>query len=251
MELKGTGWLLLWMMGAVFLMASCEKDPELGNYWVDPQSDSWVLDGNLIPAAVKDVDGNTYDAVRIGTQIWMQQNLRTTHYADSTPVERLSLPGEFELCDKYGYLYDWDAAVKGTDSSFVQGVCPDGWHLPSRIEWDQLFFFLKNSPQYYVGSNTEYIAKSLASTSDWDFCNDNIFSPGYNPVQNNASCFSAFPAGYCEGNYYSIGSSANFWSATDDNVNAAREIVVESCSPQLTVTASPKTKGCSVRCVQN
>lgn len=242
----------MWVIATMLLVSSCEKDPKPGTYWVDPESGAWELEGNLIPAAVKDVDGNTYAAVRIGSQVWMQQNLRTAHFPDSTPIERLFLPGELALSAEYGYLYDWATAVNGEDSSsVVQGVCPDGWHLPNRSEWEQLFAFLKGSARYYVGNNTELIAKSLASTAGWEFCSENTFSPGSNPNLNNTSCFSAYPAGYCVGNYYSMGYSAQFWSSTSGNENTARVFVLENCSPQPFSEASERTNGCSVRCVKN
>ena len=240
--------LYLWMAVILFILVSCEKDPKPGNYWIEPENGAWLLDGNLIPSAVRDVDGNVYDAIRIGPQIWMQQNLRTTHYPDSTPIERLLLPGEKELSAEYGYLYDWNTATHGEDSStMVQGVCPDGWHIPNGEEWDVLC----SSSQLYYGNYTEAIAKLLASTSGWNFCNENSFSPGHNQLQNNATGFSAFPAGYYEGNYSALGASAHFWSSTSENPTKARTFSLESCWLQPNSSAAPRTNGCSVRCIKN
>ena len=103
---------------------------------------------------VRDVDGNHYKTVKINGMQWMAENLRTTHYADGTPIAQAH-PGSkgteqplyydrFEQLDstkKYGLLYNWYAAVRlDTSDSFgvVKGVCPDGWHLPSTAEWDLL-----------------------------------------------------------------------------------------------------------------
>lgn len=249
---KNRNCLFIWVAGILFMLVSCEKDPKPGNYWIDPESGAWLLDGNLIPSAVRDVDGNIYDAIRIGPQIWMQQNLRTTHYPDSTPIERLLLPGENELSVEYGYLYDWNTAVHGEDSSTViQGICPDGWHLPNWEEWENLCSFLKSSSHCYYENNTESIAKLLASTSGWNFCNDNSLSPGQNQLQNNATGFSAFPAGYYKDNYSALGASACFWSSTSENPTKARTFSLESCWAQPNSSAVPRTNGCSVRCIKN
>ena len=105
-------------------------------------------------ATVRDVDGNRYKTVKINGMQWMVENLRTTHYADGTPIAKAQPDSKdteqplyydrFEQQDstkKYGLLYNWFAAVRSTasdTSGIVQGVCPDGWHLPSESEWDML-----------------------------------------------------------------------------------------------------------------
>ena len=113
---------------------------------------------------VTDIDGNTYRTVRIGDQIWMQENLRVTHYADGTAVpfvENSTNWDALEWDDKaycwydnsvankdiYGGLYTWAAAMNGelsseANPSGMQGVCPNGWHLPSDSEWKQLEMYL-------------------------------------------------------------------------------------------------------------
>jgi hypothetical protein len=104
---------------------------------------------------VTDVEGNVYKTVVIGTQCWMRENLRTTKYADSTSITYgesfppsattayYYYPGSPDNVPTYGLLYNWSAAMKNegssdTDPSGVQGVCPEGWHLPSRTEWNQI-----------------------------------------------------------------------------------------------------------------
>ena len=98
-------------------------------------------------APCTDYDVNHYSIVKAGTQTWMAENLRSTHYPDGTTVAYFDYnhdPGNSLI---YGRLYAWSEAMNGaassnTNPSNVQGVCPDGWHLPSKAEWEQFAGFL-------------------------------------------------------------------------------------------------------------
>lgn len=112
----------------------------------------------VIRNAVKDIDGNKYDAVKIGNQVWMASNLRTTRYADGTAIP-LGEIGTYSFTEPYHYvsgsygsneenmvnvstyglLYNWKAVMwnwssSNTNPSGVQGICPTGWHVPSDAE---------------------------------------------------------------------------------------------------------------------
>jgi uncharacterized protein (TIGR02145 family) len=93
-----------------------------------------------LPAAAQetltDVDGNTYQTIEMNGQTWMAGNLRTTRYADGTPVDSCwCYGGDQAKCEEYGRIYAWPAAMKGDTTANVQGVCPDGWHLPAKEDW--------------------------------------------------------------------------------------------------------------------
>ena len=108
---------------------------------------------------VTDYDGNIYQTIKIGNQIWMAENMKTTHYADGTPLiygtDSNNVCYDYDTKywfvyddtiinkDTYGLLYTWAAATKNagysdSNPSGIQGVCPTGWHLPSNNEWQQL-----------------------------------------------------------------------------------------------------------------
>ena len=109
---------------------------------------------------VTDYDGNIYQTVQIGNQVWMAENLKSIHYADGTPLVSGTGVGDitgnyttkyyFYYVDDsatyagtYGALYTWAAVMNGAASSNnnpsgVQGVCPDGCHRPSEAEWKEL-----------------------------------------------------------------------------------------------------------------
>lgn len=140
--------LKLFSLVAILLLGlvSCDKDKikKKTDTPSEPSTPSY-----LIKNAVKDYDGNSYDALKCSGRIVMAQNLRTTHYPDGTeiPMEpalsfegrRYYPNGNSENVNKYGYLYNWTAATHGDTTGAdgehkIQGICPNGWHLPTDAE---------------------------------------------------------------------------------------------------------------------
>lgn len=182
---------------------------------------------------VTDYDGNTYATVQIGTQCWMKENLRVKHYADgtdiplgsstSTTVAYRYYPGNADTNELfYGILYNWAAMIRGeqaTDSvpSGIQGVCPNGWHTPSKAEFTILTDYLSDNEEYICGLNQNYIAKAMADTTGWHTFNATGYpcSIGQDKSTNNASGFSARGAGARTQNAFSSFTTyAYFWTTT-------------------------------------
>jgi len=210
-----------------FIITSCNKEGGNGE-----------TQGKIIKNAVKDKDGNKYDAVKIGDQVWMAENLRTTKYADGTSIpmgesgskgsgKRYYPGGKASNVEKYGYLYDWEAVMHGQASSEstpsgVQGICPKGWHVPSEAEWQDMINYVAYQIETGELQNTT-VAKALASTEGWEVSSSSG-TPGFVPSANNSTGFSAVPAGeYFFGynqfheyvnDYGLFGRGAIFWSAT-------------------------------------
>ena len=222
-----------------------------------------------------DVEGNVYRTIKIGNQCWMRDNLRTAHYSDSSIVPQNTLgthsytvPFFYDNSistvplEERGYLYNWVAAMHGAASSNaipsgVQGVCPTGWHVPSRAEWEILFDYLSNHEQFVCGVDTENIAKALASTTWWQYSNDHTCDVGNNTSANNASGFEAIPAGaVINGDFdysgYIEGYNAVFWSSTDDGGSNAYGRKLNYDLPYLHWSINHgKDDGFSIRCVRN
>ena len=175
-----------------------------------------------------DIDGNVYSVVKIGNQCWMRENLKVTHFPDSTTIPEFTTsipyswsPGRCTLrdVDIFGYHYTWPAAKYGAaieDSIMVQGICPNGWHLPSKSEWDIMFQFVQSQPQYQCNGTPAKIAKALASSQYWMYAPETC-AIGNLPVLNNATGFSILPAG-------EIGLTNNtctyFWSSSYTGLSA-------------------------------
>ncbi len=174
-----------------------------------------------------DVDGNTYNTVQIGNQCWMKENLRTTKYADGTDINignntSLTTPYRYipnndtSTVPTYGYLYNCIATTRSascgeTDPVGPQGVCPDGWHVPSKIEYDELVDYCNN--HYALGTEPCGIGKSLSAKVAWA-ATSNDFAVGNNLSTNNASGFSALPAGAYNGYHIDYGYYTDFWTAS-------------------------------------
>ena len=216
---------------------------------------------------VTDIDGNVYNTVQIGEQCWMRQNLRTTKFADGTPIpnggEAVSTTDPYyydyassglDIAER-GYLYNWVAVMHGTISSSaipsnVQGVCPTGWHVPSNAEWLQLVGYVGSVPDYVCGGNSGYIAKALASTSGWN-PNTGTCAVGNDLTTNNASGFSAVPAGYCNGaSFYAANDNSQFWSSTEYSGSNAWYYNLSNGGAEVNRNISSKGNGRSVRCLR-
>ncbi len=252
----------------VVVMGSCKKEK------VTTQSGDNPSEGNveipsgdeIIKNAVTDIDGNTYDAVKLGDQVWMAENLRTTKYADGTTIPMGSTESDvvaYRYCPNnnsdnvstYGYLYNWPAVMHNSygsedNPSGVQGICPNGWHVPSDAEWTQLTDYVGSQSEYVCGGDNRYIAKALASTTGWSSSSSTCY-PGNNPSANNATGFSAVPAGNYNGTYDYFCDFAIFWSATQGYSNYAYYRYVSSYDAIVDRLSGNKNNGFSVRCLRD
>ena len=218
-----------------------------------------------------DYEGNRYNTVQIGEQCWMKENLRSTCYSDGTPIPLYAdvvienptryLPHNDEkVVATYGYLYNWLAVTrrihgfpKTTDDG--QGICPTGWHVPSDEEWTQLTDFVSSQVPYVGGNDKRNIAKALASQRGWNMDSPYKCSIGYKVHENDATGFSALPAGKFLGlNEYDLfRECATFWSSTQQDMGTAFSRGLRVNSEVIYGSASTLHKyiGCSVRCVKD
>ena len=231
---------------------SCTNENEDGNGDVNHGV------SNIIHSAVTDVDGNSYDAVKIGDQVWMQSNLRTEHFRDRSIISlpnavydqnALTYPGYYFRSGSSDYFYNWKAV------SDERGLCPKGWHVPTDAEWSQLEEFVSNNGEYVYGDNPNNIAKALASSAGvmWEGCHV-PGSPGYQPDKNNATGFGAKPLGYSTGHpssFAAYSESACFWSATESGDMAAHCRTLNYNDPTVNKNTSVKSEGLSVRCIRD
>lgn len=157
---------------------------------------------------VTDIDGNVYNTVTIGTQVWMAENLKTTKYNDGTSIpnvtdntawKNLATPG---YCwynnlatykDTYGALYNWFAVNTGK-------LAPTGWHVATDAEWTTLTTFLG-------GESVAGGKLKETGTTHWQI----------NTGATNSSGFTALPGGirYSGGLFVGVGYNGNWWSSTD------------------------------------
>jgi uncharacterized protein (TIGR02145 family) len=242
------------IQGEVIADSSSSGKDSLNFDWSIPKEN--YLNPNIhYDSLVDDRDGQVYKTVGIGSQVWMAQNL---NYADS--VQTPSLKGliwcygnDSAKCEAVGHLYSWSAAIDSVAlandpanplicgrgklcemPTRVQGVCPNGWHLPDTTEWENLFAA--------VGGRST-ASDVLRSSDGWY----------YNKNGTNAYGFTALPAGY-GGDGCSFGgdtSNGFFWTATQTSEDDAYYVLLSVYNEGPRVTSEGKNFGLSVRCVKD
>jgi len=221
-------------------------------------------------STITDYDGNVYNTIRIGDQIWIAENLKVTHSSNGTAIPLVESTSSWDALtetDKaycwynnsssngntYGALYTWAAAMNGSESSDakpsgVQGVCPSDWHLPSDAEWKQLEMYLGMSQaeanlEGYRGTDEGGKMKETGTTH-WN-------SP--NTGATNESGFTALPAGRRtnNGNFVNFTLHTELWTTSQNSSNDAWHHSLGYDHEQVYRGDHYKNVGLSVRCVKN
>lgn len=252
----------------------CSSEDNYGNAFIRrlDSSSSWVIRGatyirsgfsvrcvkDVEDSTVTDIDGNVYQTVTIGSQVWMMENLKVTHYRNGDPIPNVTDGGTWgglttgAYCNynndqgyvaTYGRLYNWYAVA---DS---RNIAPAGWHVPTDEEWKQL--------EMYLG-----MSQAQADTEDWRGTDEggklkeagttHWASP--NTGATNESGYTALPGGirYYDGsNFDHIGYDAIFWSLTDISTTFAWYRILSFGESQVGRAPTSKKGGFSVRCVKD
>ena len=218
----------------------------------------WDENGQLVTPPT-DINGNLYQIVRIGDQVWMEENLKVTHYrnGDAIPTghsnsewENLSTGayavynGNESNADTYGYLYNWFAV----DDS--RNIAPEGWHVPTDDEWKELEMHLgmSQSEADDTGCNGTNEGSKLAGNAD-------LWNSG--ALENNSefgsSGFTALPGGYRDGDghYNGVGNGGTFWSSTEGGSHGAWHRILFYGNSDVNRGGSNKHGGFSVRCIRD
>jgi uncharacterized protein (TIGR02145 family) len=195
-----------------------------------------------MPDKVTDIDGNVYQTVKIGTQVWMVENLKTTRYNNGEYIPNITNPIQWDTTlngawccynsATYGNLYNWKAAYSGK-------IAPVGWHLPSKTEWETLINFLG-------GDSTVAGKLKESGTAHWKSNNG----------ATNQSGFTALPGGFCRYKisvpfFNSIGYNALWWSSSYWNnfINGGSGGWVVGVSVNYSIYKEYPSLGCSIRCI--
>lgn len=215
----------------------------------------------IVDDIVQDIDGNTYETVEINGQVWLSSNLKVTRYPDGTPINYIESSIDWSSLDreaqafcwynndisnkeKFGALYTYYAAINGNSSiGQTQGICPDGWHIPSKQEWTSLSSYL----------NSEYgISGAGGALKESGF--DNWIEP--NQGATNQTGFNSIPGGRrtSSGDFDSKGRTANYFIVSD--LEGYIESVYQyhsggDLAGRSTVGGDNITDAYSCRCIKN
>ena len=221
-------------------------------------------------------DSQTYNIVEIGTQCWMAQNLNFGIYEDIPALG--NQPSGYKYCQNYsgvndsscpiGGLYEWDNLMKGAvscngDSTCpacmnpIQGLCPNGWHIPSLDEWTLLersvctsgtcaTDFSYSKPKCWIGTDE---GSKLKEDGIIHFLDINICTP---PGSCNSTGFTALPGGNSiNGRFINVGISGWWQSSTEVDASIVFYHSLSRAYSTICTGSHSKTIGDAVRCVKN
>ena len=204
--------------------------------------------------------GQTYKTVVIGSQTWFAENLNAGTSA--------CYNNEPSNCAAYGKLYDWSTAMgfqsicnSNFCSSQIQsphkGICPEGWHIPSNADWDELYRYVDGTNGTSSPYNSPTAGKYLKAMSGWKYCGPS--DSGNTSLCEGAYGFSALPGGYghLDGRLGLLEYSGYWWSASEynqvcnNNNNCAYHRTMKYLSDSASWDYDSKLFLLSVRCIKN
>lgn len=231
-KLRSKIWLITACVSFFVLSASCKKES----------------DDDL--AIIKDGDGNEYTSVKIGAQVWLVENLKTTKLNDGTNISLITdntlwtnatgpaycwFNNDISNRDLYGALYNWYAVNTGK-------LCPAGWHVPTDEEWSELTDLFGG--EAVAGGKLKATGTVEGGNGLWN-------SPNLNAT--NESGFTALPGGdrITNGFIDQAGEWGFWWTSTEYSATQAWVRDIGSDFAEISRYRSVKTFGLSVRCIKD
>jgi len=209
---------------------------------------SFTLWINAPGPVVTDLDNNNYHSVKIGTQIWMVENLKTTKYQNGQSIENIANNTQWQYATSgaycyydnisaykytYGCLYNWSAIAD------IRNIAPTGWHVATYDDWKNLIDFL---------GGINFVTNKIKEQGTIHWLN-------HENLSTNESGFTALPGGYRNytGDFYYINTAMSFWTSTEGDATSGLNFGYTSNADNgLTVLAPQgKMSGNSVRCIKN
>jgi len=182
--------------------------------------------------------GKTYNTVQIGTQCWLKENLDvgTMIQGSANPnnngtIEKYCYDNSPANCTTYGGLYQWNEAMQYVTTAGTKGICPTGWHIPTKAEFETL--------KVSVGNDGNKLKGEGQGTGSG--------------VGTNTSGFSALLAGfrYSNGPFDGLGYNTTFWSSSEYSAADAYYLTLWNVGSNIYVYDGYKDYGFSVRCLED
>ncbi len=197
------------------------------------------------PSTIQDIDDNVYHVIRIGSQLWLKENLKTTRFSNGSSIPLVTNNSTWAGLSSSGYCwYDNDNTNKADYGALYNwftvdagNLCPTGWRVSTDNDWFVLETFLG-------GSSPAGGKLKETGTSHWN-------SP--NTGATNETDFTALPGGYrsFDGQFMEMGTSGYWWSSTEYNTANSWNRKIQNSSDKTFRNYFDKNYGMSVRCIKN
>ncbi len=183
-------------------------------------------------------EGETYNTIQIGSQCWLKKNLDVgtringlIEQTNDSTIEKYCYEDEPSNCEKYGGLYQWNEAMQYCTTAGAQGICPSGWHIPTKEELGTL--------ETYVNKH----GNKLKSKGQG----------GGSGAGTNKSGFSALLSGYRldDGATYYLGDYTRFWSSSENDTTYANNMNLDKIDSYIDQLTNSKADGYSIRCLKD
>jgi len=185
-------------------------------------------------STVTDIDGNIYQTVLIGNQWWMAENLRVTHDPQGNEIVSCYYNDDADNLNTYGRLYTWDVAMNGETGAGAQGIAPDGWHIPSVADWQELI-------DHLGGAAVAGKEMKESGTVHWISPNDGT----------NSSGLSILPSGEKDGSYQFLGQYSVIWTSNYFGSTQARYYTLKHDESQIVLRNWNRDLSYAIRCVKD
>ena len=195
--------------------------------------------GSTCPGvATVDYGGKTYNTIQIGTQCWLKENLDigtridgVTEQTNNSTIEKYCYNNDPNNCTTYGGLYQWNEAMQYVTTPGTKGICPSGWHIPTKAEYSTLSTAVSNNGNALKAIGQGTIAGAGTNTSGF-------------------SALLAGDWGYY-GNFHGLNSYAYFWSSTMYGSSYAYYMYLYYNGSNIYLDYYYKEDGFSVRCLKD
>jgi uncharacterized protein (TIGR02145 family) len=244
---------------------------KIGPNWVNGIGDCQPQEGYLVKMFSDDIliypffcgnpftdfrDGQIYRTVLIGGQCWMAENLNIGEIKDAVLnqydngiIEKYCYDNLIDNCDEYGGYYQWNEMMQYVTDTATQGICPEGWYLPTDFDWKILEGTVDS--QYPVGDTIWNhsglrgfdAGLNLKSTNGWNFGGNGTDLYG----------FTGLSCGHrsSEGEIWGLGSHAYFWTSSESSTDVSWRRDLYSSWDKIQRAHSYRNRGCNVRCLKN
>lgn len=210
-------------------------------------------------------EGQEYHTVQIYSQCWLKENLNVgtmleicADQTDNGYLEKYCYSDNEDSCTKYGGLYQWDEMMQYTTQQGARGICPPGWHVPSRDEWNVLIGTVDTHYEIDVAiKDIEGVfgfdgGTNLKSDFGWEPYSFGHFSGNGTDYFG----FTGLPGGYRDffgcGNYGNVNRRGYWWSSTEitnEGLTRANELINDYTS--VARQDEVRRNGYSVRCLKD